>query len=336
MATQNWHTYPRDVKRNAFLVTGATGTVGPSIVNHLIEHGYNVRSYGLDEPAPGLFVEPIEHITGDINNETRLAEALDGIDVVFHLAALLHIENPSPTLAPKYQRINVDGSRLVALKAAQAGVHRLIYFSTVKVYGVNQREPVTEECEECPQTPYAQTKLAGEEAIRTVEGIETCVLRLSAVFGPRLKGSWKRLVTAIQCGLFIPIGNLQNAHSLTYVEDVAQAALLAANSPNVDGQIYNVVGYDAPRLQDILEAIYTAANRSVPPFRIPANAALLGAGALEHGLKLFGKRSPLTPDSIRQLTHNEVFSGHKLHQLGFKSQLTLDQSWQKTLAQMPQ
>jgi len=118
------------------LVTGATGAVGPSLVNHLLNQGYTVRSYGLDEPTPGLFAEQIEHFTGDINDKASLSRALMGADIVFHLAALLHIENPGPEFAPQYQRVNVDGSRLVAEQAALAGVHRLIYFSTVKVYGI--------------------------------------------------------------------------------------------------------------------------------------------------------------------------------------------------------
>jgi len=159
------------------------------------------------------------------------------------------------------------------------------------------------------------------------------VLRLSAVYGPRLKGSWNRLVRAIECGYFVPIGNLQNEHSLTYVDDVAGAALIAAQQPSADDQIYNVVGFETPKLQEILEAIYTALDRKTPSFKAPAGAALLGAFVLDQGFKLLGKRAPLT-EAVRQLTNDEVYSGHKLHQLGFNPKVTLEQSWQQTIDQM--
>jgi len=316
------------------LVTGATGAIGPSLVNYLLNHGYVVRSYGLDEPAPGLFAEQIEHFTGDINDEAHLSKALVGVDVVFHLAALLHIENPDPELAPQYYRVNVDGSRLVAEQAARAGVRRLVYFSTVKVYGVRQREPVTEDDPACPQSIYAQTKLAGEEAVHTVTGIETCVLRLSAVYGPRLKGSWSRLVDAIERRRFVPIGDLQNVHSLTFVDDVAQAALLVGHHPHAINQIYNVVGYETPTLQDILKAIYSALGRKMPSFTIPTPVALVGSNIIGRSCKLIGKQSALTAEAVHQLTVNEVYSGYKLSQLGFNPVLTLKQSWQQTIDQL--
>jgi UDP-glucose 4-epimerase len=316
------------------LVTGATGALGPALVNRLLAAGYSVRSYGLDTPAPGLYASPIEHITGNITDPIRLAASLPEVNVVFHLAALLHIENPDPGLAPHYQRINVEGSRIVAEQAARAGVQRIVYFSTVKIYGIRQRQPVTEDHPVCPETLYAQTKLAGEDAIRSVPGIENCVLRLSPVFGPRLKGSWSRLVSAIRRGMFLPIGTLRNAHSLVCVDDVAQAAFLVGQHTGVHNQIYNVVGFEDPTLSDILSSIYTALGKQLPRIAIPGWAALAGAHVLDAGLKLMHRRSPLTPERVRHFIDDEVYSGTKLRHLGFAPALTLEQSWKETIIQM--
>lgn len=316
------------------LVTGATGAIGPSLVNYLLRRGVRVRSYGLDDPAPGLFADTVEHLSGDINDAESLARALAGVEVVFHLAALLHIENPAPDLAPRYHRVNVEGARTVAQSAVRAGVPRLVYFSTVKVYGVHQREPVREMHPTAPETLYAQTKLAGEHVVRAANGIETCVLRLSAVYGPRLKGSWSRLVRAIERGYFVPVGSLQNRHSLTYVDDVAQAAWIAARHPAASGQVYNVVGFEAPRLQDILAAIYAAVGKPMPRYRVPGSVILAGARAADWGLRLVGRRAPLRPDALRQLVADEVYSGQALRDLEFAPALTLAQSWQQTIAEM--
>jgi UDP-glucose 4-epimerase len=316
------------------LVTGATGALGPTLVNYLLNSGYAVRSYGLDRPHPRLFGEQIEHITGDINDEERLLRALAGADTVFHLAALLHIENPDPSLAARYQQVNVQGSRNVAEQAAKAGARRLIYFSTVKVYGVQQSTPVTEDYPTDPQTLYAKTKLEGEKAIWAVSGLETTALRLAAVYGPRLKGPWNRLVHAIERGWFLPIGDLQNRHSLISVTDVARAAVLVSECQDSIGRTINLVGYETPTLQEILEAIYTAFGKRVPPVRIPGWLGLLAASLPEHSLSFVGKRSPITRISIGQLIRDEVYSGAALRELGFESSTSLAESWKEVIEQM--
>ncbi|MBN1679021.1 MAG: NAD-dependent epimerase/dehydratase family protein [Anaerolineae bacterium] len=313
------------------LVTGATGAIGPSLVNCLLREGYTVRSYGLDEPSPGLFVAPVEHITGDINDPERLSQAVAGMDTVFHLAALLHIEDPPSGLAARYQLINVDGSRVVAEQAGQAGVRRLVYFSTVKVYGVQSRTPVTEDHATNPTTLYANTKLEGEHAVKSVPDLETTILRLSAVFGPRLKGAWSRLVRAIEHGWFVPVGSQQNQHSLTYVDDVARAAAMIATLPQAANQTLNVVGYETPTMADILAAIYAALDKRIPAAHIPGWAAFSGAALIELGMHAFGKQSPVTREAVNHLIKDEVYSGAALRQLGFQSELSLPERWRNTL-----
>ncbi len=315
------------------LVTGATGALGPALVTHLLRNGYTVRSFARHPPAPSLIpLREVEHVSGDVTDPTTVAQALNGVHVVFHLAALLHIENPAQDMAPRYRLVNVDGSRIVAEEAAKAGVRRLVYFSTVKVYGICQREPVTELHPTNPKTIYAQTKLEGERAVRAVEGLETVVLRLSAVYGPRLRGSWARLVRAIQRGWFLPIGNLQNVHSLTYVSDVARAAQLAAEHPGVAGGIYNVVGHETPTMREVLEAIYGLSGGRLPAMRIPARLALLSAHVAEKGMALANRRSPVTPDSVRQLIQDEAYSGAALRSLGFDTSVSLEEGWRQVCA----
>jgi UDP-glucose 4-epimerase len=262
-----------------------------------------------------------------INDTGTVRRALDSVDVVFHLAALLHLENPPRDLYTEYTRVNVDGAQSVVQEAAQSRVKRFVYFSTVKVYGTRQRQPVLETAPTQPQTIYARTKLAGEYAVRAVTGIETVVLRLSPVYGPRLRGSWARLVNAIARNRFIPIGHLRNVHSLTHVDDVAQAALLAAQHPHAVGRIFNLVGHESPTMDAILSAIYTACGRSMPTLRVPSLLALAGASTLERGLQLFGRHSPLPVEALRQLTEDEAYSGKALSTLGFAPQVPLSSGW---------
>lgn len=309
------------------LVTGATGAIGPALVAGLLESGYQVRTLSRQTPISTVTDSSIEQFSGAISDPQVVATALMGIDTVFHLAALLHIENPSPDMSSEYQRVNVDGTRLLAEHAAQSGVRRFLYFSTVKVYGRHQQQPVTELQPPNPVTIYARSKYEGEQAVHSINGLNTVTLRLSLVYGPRMKGSWARLIHAIERGRFLPIGSLRNVHSLTHVDDVVHAAIIAAEQPDAVGEIFNVVGHENPTMYQILTAIYTAHGRHLPRIHIPSPLAHVGAFALEQGLPFLGKQAPLTRDSLRQLIDDEAYSGLKLRGLGFDPQVPISEGW---------
>ncbi len=244
---------------------------------------------------------------------------------------MLHIENPPAQMAALYERINVQGTRNMAAQAAAAGIHRFVYFSTVKVYGIDQAIPADESFTPQPRTIYAQTKLEGERIALESGSIHPVVLRLSPVYGPRLRGSWRRMVGAIRRGWFMPIGNLKNVHSLTYVEDVARAAITAAERPETSGHVYNVVGHETPTLREILTAIYSAVGRSMPRVSIPLLAAQSAATITEKGLAMAGKRSPLSREAISQLVRNEAYSGVRLRQMGLTPTTTLSEGWRQSV-----
>ncbi len=311
------------------LVTGATGAVGPALVAELLRQGQRVRVLSRQRPADGLFPAAVEVVIGDIIDRDTLQAAVASVNQVYHLAALLHITNPSPELRAAYQHVNVDATRLVAEAAARAHVQRLIYFSTVKVYGAQSREPITEEHPLNPQTDYAQTKLDGERAAQ--QHIDTSVLRLSPIYGARLRGSWRFLVKGISSGLFLPVGSLQNVRSLTYVDDgAARAALLVAQQPS--SAPVNLVAHEAVPMHAILDAIYAACSKQRPRLHLPAPLVGAGAGLAEFAFSVIGKRSPLTRDGIAQLTQSETYSGAKLRALGFQAQMSLAEGWRRTVA----
>ena len=314
------------------LVTGATGAVGPALVAELLQHGYRVRVLSRHQPASSIFSDSVEFITGDVCDRETVRAAMSDVQQVFHLAALLHITNPSPKLRAEYERVNVGATQIVAEEAARAGVQQLIYFSTVKVYGVNSAQPITEDHSVNPQTEYAITKLAGEHA--ALDYMATTVLRLSPIYGAHLRGSWRYLLMGIQRGLFLPVGDLKNVRSLTYVEDAARAALLVAQYPESIRQVYNLVAHDAVSMAMIFDAIYDAFGKHRPRITLPKAIIQPGATLMEMGLGLIGKRSPLTSENLAQLTQSETYSGAKLRGLGFQPQVSLEEGWQHTINAM--
>lgn len=304
------------------LVTGATGAIGVSLVHALLTAKWHVRT--LSRTAqPWLNVE---HMQGDLLDESLIKRAVEGIDVVFHLAALLHIENPSPTLEASYYRINTDATEQLAQAAYSAGVSRFTFFSTVKVYGTRSKHPLDESHPTNPQSAYAKSKLSAEQRLQSV-GIPWTILRLSPVYGPRMKGSWARMMRAIERGFFLPVGDLTNVHSLSHVDDVVQAAIFTATHSESSDQAYNLVMQETPSMQQILQAMYASVGRPMPKLRLPVPLVLSAASAADGLLGLIGKRSPISRTALIQLVDDEAYSGQKLRSLGFEPTVRLEEGW---------
>ena len=119
------------------LVTGATGAVGPCVVWALCQAGLTVRMLSLDTPETELFPPNVDEQIGDITDPSVVQSAMQGVEAVIHLAALLHIVNPPPELREKYERVNVGGTATVVEAAIKAGVKRVVLFSTIAVYGAS-------------------------------------------------------------------------------------------------------------------------------------------------------------------------------------------------------
>ena len=132
------------------LVTGGTGAVGPRVVQALYDAGYSIRTLSLDAPGTVQFPESIEVRFGDVTDIAAVKSAMQEAEVVIHLAALLHIINPPPGLREKYERVNVGGTANVIKAAVQAGVKRVVFFSTIAVYGSGNGRIFNEESATSP------------------------------------------------------------------------------------------------------------------------------------------------------------------------------------------
>ena len=197
--------------KSLILITGATGAVGPLVVEAFHAAGYSIRTLSIDPPPVGIWPDDVETRIGDVTDISAVQTAMQGVDLVIHLAALLHIVNPPPALQEKYERINVGGTATVVAAAIQAGVRRVVLFSTIAVYGPSDSRILTEDTPPDPDTFYAQTKLDAERIVLEAKGADGgqigTVLRLGAVYGSRIKGNYQRLVQALARGRLILPGN---------------------------------------------------------------------------------------------------------------------------------
>jgi nucleoside-diphosphate-sugar epimerase len=232
------------------LVTGGAGFIGSHLVSALIERGLRVRV--IDNLTTGHLsqVDPrAELIEADIRNLESIKPAFDGVDCVFHVAAMprvpLSIERPVET-----HMVNVVGTLNVLIAARDARVRRVVYSGSSSVYGDQPRLPLREDMPPNPLNPYALQKLTGERYARLFHrlfSMQTLTLRYFNVFGPRMahEGAYVTVISmflrARREGKPLTIhGDGEQTRDFTHVRDVVRANVMAMDCPTADGRAVNV------------------------------------------------------------------------------------------------
>jgi len=321
------------------LITGATGAIGPRVVNALSEAGYLLRTFSADAGTGDMFPPNIEIVIGDVTDSVAVESAMKDVAAVIHMAALLHIVNPFLGMKEKYENINVCGTKTVVEKATFAGVRRIVLISTIAVYGPGNGQTFDEESLPNPDNLYAQSKLAAEKIVldaRNSDGqpIGT-VLRLGAVYGSRMKGNYERLVHALKRHFFIPIGSGLNRRTLVYDKDVGAAAVLAVSHPDAMGRVFNVTDGTVHTLSEIVEAICLALGRKPPRFSLPAGAAGVLVNLFEKGCRSVGREPPFTRAILDKYTEDIAVDGSLIqNELGFVPRYDLKTGWEETIQEM--
>ena len=316
------------------LVTGASGTIGPSLIQKLVELDFRIRVYSRDALRYGQFNHKVEVIQGDIRDIDALRRAMAGVRYVFHLAAKLHIYNPTVEDTLEYQQVNVEGTRNVVLSALEENVTRLVFFSTINVYGPGESGVVfTEQSALKPRTIYSKTKVKAEKIIMekmiSKEGeSQAVILRLAAVYGPQMKGNYLLLLRGLRDHWFVPIGKGNNRRTIINIMDVVNGAVLAAFHPQAGGKIYNLTDGNIYSLKRIIEVMCKALNRKAPSIHLPIAPARFIAGLMEDMLKIFNKRSPLNRRLVNTIVEDRAVSGDLIQaELNFSPGVTIEEGW---------
>ena len=235
------------------LVTGGGGFIGSNLVRRLLELGHDVRV--LDNFSTGNrrnlvdVADEIEVVEGELRSYERVHNATRGVEVVFHQGALpsvpRSVQDPLTTGA-----VNVEGTMNVLLAARDEGVRRVINASSSSVYGNSGTLPRVETQFPDPISPYAVSKLAGERycvSFARVYGLETVTLRYFNVFGPNQDPTSQyaavvpRFIAAVDAGEPVPIyGDGEQSRDFTYVDNVVEANVLAADADDASGEVLNV------------------------------------------------------------------------------------------------
>ncbi|MEO8629573.1 MAG: NAD-dependent epimerase/dehydratase family protein [Betaproteobacteria bacterium] len=203
------------------LITGASGFVGQALARHLEAQGFEVRRAvrALSEkPAAG---QTNSIAVGEVGPDTDWQPALDGVDVVVHLAARAHVmDDRTGSSLNDYRRINVEGTRRLARIAAQSQVKRIVFLSSIKVNGESTKRPFTDRDVPSPKDDYAISKWEAEQALMQESqgsAMQWVALRAPLLYGPDVRANFLRLMHAVVSEKLLPFAAIRNRRSLMFL-----------------------------------------------------------------------------------------------------------------------
>jgi len=252
------------------LVTGATGFIGRHLIGQLTHENACVRVLALpDEDTSALDRLGVEIVRGDVLDCESLQRAASNCRQIYHLAARTEVSGPS---RQDLTKINVQGTENVARAALSAGIDRLIFSSSVGLYGrAIRNRAISEETIPTPDSPYGQSKLSAERILLSHhqrDGLSVVLARISAVLGPGAM-SWLSLFKAIAAGRFRFIGEGRNYYHPTDIADIVEGLILCGSVSGIEGQTFLLAGPEPVYLRDFVQIIAEAVRAPELPTGLP-------------------------------------------------------------------
>jgi nucleoside-diphosphate-sugar epimerase len=256
-------------------VTGANGFVGRALCAEAVKRGIAVR--GITR-SPCILPAGVENVAvGDVDVDTRWAQALTGCDVIIHLAARVHImSDRSRDPLAEFRRVNTEGTIRLAQCAVEAGVRRLVNVSSIGVNGASTRDDLnfTDHDVPNPHNPYSLSKWEAEQALQRIaqqKQIEVVTVRPPLIYGPGVGGNYLRLLGAVYRGIPLPLAGTRNFRDLLFVGNLVDFLFVCAVHPLANSKTYLVSDGTPVSTHALLRGLARALNVpsrlfSVPPF----------------------------------------------------------------------
>jgi len=266
-------------------VTGAAGFVGRALCRDLQAKDHVVvpivrRACGLTR----------EVVVGDIGAATDWHPVLAGCDAVVHLAARVHVmDDTAQDPLSLYRATNTEATLDLARQAAQVGVKRFIFISTIKVNGEGRDAPYRESDAAAPEDAYAISKWEAEQGLQRIAqdtGLEVVILRPPLVYGPGVKANFLRLMRTVERGWPLPLGAIRNRRSLLYLGNFIDAIRVCVEHPDAAGQTFLVDDGRPVSTPELIRGLARAMGRSARLLAVPV-------GGLELAGVLLGKRAAM-------------------------------------------
>ena len=259
------------------LVTGAGGFIGSHLVEALATRGAAVRAFvrytsradiGLLAFLPKPVLDGVEIIAGDLRDQDAVRRAVEDVDLIFHLGALIAI--PYSYLHPaEVVETNVMGTLNILLAARDLGIPRMVHTSTSEVYGSALRVPIDEGHPLQGQSPYSASKIGADklaESFYSAYDLPVVTVRPFNTYGPRqsARAVIPTIISQVLTRDRLHIGRLDTRRDFTFVDDTVTGFLKAAEAQGVDGDLFNLGTGEDVTIQEIIDTVFTITGVQLP------------------------------------------------------------------------
>ncbi|GAA0533808.1 NAD-dependent epimerase/dehydratase family protein [Chitinophaga japonensis] len=307
-------------------IIGGAGFIGTSLIEKLGETG---SKYCVIDKRPVNI--PYARIA-DIRNVSDVQKSVEQTEWVILLAAE-HQDNVEPISL--YYEVNVNGTRNVLDVMDQKGIKKIIFTSSVAVYGLNKENP-SETHPVDPFNHYGKSKWQAEEVLREWynkdPGNRTLIIiRPTVVFGPGNRGNVYNLLKQIATGKFLMIGSGNNKKSMAYVENIVHFLKYCIDQDITGYQLFNYADKPDLSTRELVAQASISLNKRVAPIKIPYAIGYLGGVFLDLVAKIINKKLPISAVRIKKFCATTRFSADRIASMGYKAPFTLREGLDKTI-----
>ena len=272
------------------LLTGASGFVGRAVLERLSSVSAHQLTVAIRKPLQGLAVTTNAAQINQIDGATDWTRILPDCDVVIHAAARVHVmQEFSVDPLATFRKVNVEGTLNLARQAAQRGVRRFIFISSIKVNGeeTSLDVPYTADSELLPLDPYGISKMEAEKGLVTIAsqtGMEVVIIRPPLVYGPGVKANFLTMMQWLYKGVPLPFGSIHNRRSLVALDNLVDLIITCINHPKAANQVFLVSDGDDLSTTALMRKMGDALGK-------PARLLPVSSGVLTFFADLLGKAS---------------------------------------------
>jgi len=311
------------------LVTGGTGFIGTHLAEALLKKGHKVRLVVRESSNTEFYRgKPVELFYSEIDDEKKLGDICKGIDAVFHLAGIL---GGPDVMDEDLENVNVGGTENMLKAALSAKVKRFVYMSGGAAMG-DVADGSDEKTKCNPTSPYGWSKYNAEQKVKEYgkKGLNYTIIRSAMCYGPREMSSKLPLIRMIKKGMFTIIGNGENKTNWVYVENLADAVILAAESKKSIGETYIIADEEPVSMNEVANTIAGGLDVKKPR-HLPTIIAYAAAVFFEVGSKIFRFKPPLFRERVKSLTLHRIFDTSKSERELGKPKTSFAEGMKKTI-----
>ena len=309
-------------------IIGGSGFIGTRIVDHFTQFkGYDFRIVDIRDSH---FFNDITTI-GDVRNQQQMDSALAGTDLVILLAAQ-HRDNVTPTSL--HYDTNVGGMRTTLHAMERNGVKRILFFSSVAVYGINKDNP-DETSPKDPFNHYGKSKWQAEQLLQEWHTMHADwninVVRPTVTFGERNRGNVYNLLHQIQSRHFLMVGNGRNRKSMAYVGNIVAFVKFLIDNYTSGYNVFNYIDKPDYDMNQLVQHVETVLQKRLPAIRIPYAIGMAGGYCLDALAWLLRRKFAISAVRVKKFCATTEYDATRMQQTGFKPPYTLADGLARTL-----